>query len=482
MSRQPLMPNEFTVLTFDAPAPAPEELLSALRARGLAVEVSPLERAEHGRDWWPRLIPATVHGRVEYWPGVVVNAQSTEDVQATLRVAGEYNIAVTPQGGRSGVVGGATPSPGAIALDLTGLNQVLELDEHSGTVRVQAGVFGPDLEAALRPRGFTVGHFPQSYDLATVGGWIACRGAGQYSNRYGKIEDMVRGLTVVLASGDVITLGGRGPKGAVGPDLMQLFVGSEGTLGVITEATLLARRVASAEERAAFLFATFDDGLEACRRTLQRDAHPAVMRLYDETESRRNFDVEGCALVVLDEGESPFVTASMSVTRDECARAQVLSSDVVEHWLERRNDVSALAPLWERGLVVDTIEVSGLWTVLPALHERVKAALSNLEGMIVVSVHQSHAYLDGACLYFTFAGQPNEDATAFYRCAWDVAMDEVIKLGASISHHHGIGRNRARFVGPALGNAAAVLESMKDVLDPQHLLNPGVLGLGGESW
>jgi alkyldihydroxyacetonephosphate synthase len=120
--------------------------------------------------------------------------------------------------------------------------------------------------------------------------------------------------------------------------------------------------------------------------------------------------------------------------------------------------------------------------VLPALHERVKAALSNLEGMIVVSVHQSHAYLDGACLYFTFAGQPNEDATAFYRSAWDVAMDEVIKLGASISHHHGIGRNRARFVGPALGNAAAVLESMKDVLDPQHLLNPGVLGLGGESW
>jgi alkyldihydroxyacetonephosphate synthase len=476
------MPNAFTVVSFDAPAPASEELLSALRASGLSVEVTPLERAEHGRDWWPRLIPATAHGAVEYWPGVVVEAQSTEDVQATLRVATQYGAAVTPQGGRSGVVGGATPSPGAIALDLTGLNKVLELDEHSGTVRVEAGVFGPDLEAVLRPRGFTVGHFPQSYDLATVGGWIACRGAGQYSNRYGKIEDMVRGLTVVLANGDVITLGGHGPKGAVGPDLMQLFVGSEGTLGVITEATLLARRVARVEERAAFLFATFDEGLEACRRTLQRDAHPAVLRLYDETESKRNFDVEGCALVVLDEGDGPFVTATMNVTRDECSGAQALDNDVVEHWLERRNDVSALAPLWERGLVVDTIEVSGLWTVLPALHERVKAALSSLEGMIVVSVHQSHAYLDGACLYFTFAGQPLDDVTTFYRRAWDVAMDDVINLGASISHHHGIGRNRARFVRPALGGAAAVLESMKDVLDPQHLLNPGVLGLGGEPW
>jgi alkyldihydroxyacetonephosphate synthase len=482
MNRQPVMPNEFTVLSFDAPASASAEVLSALRASGVAVDVAPLERAEHGRDWWPRLIPATAHGQVEYWPGVVVQAQSTEDVQATLRVATQYGVAVTPQGGRSGVVGGATPTTGAIALDLTGLNQVIELDEHSGTVRVEAGVFGPDLEAALRPRGFTVGHFPQSYDLATVGGWIACRGAGQYSNRYGKIEDMVRGLSVVLANGDLLTLGGHGPKGAVGPDLMQLFVGSEGALGVITEATLLARRVPSAEERAAYLFATFDEGLEACRRTLQRDAHPAVMRLYDETESRRNFDLEGCALVVLDEGDGPLVGATMTVMRDECSGASALDVDVVERWLERRNDVSALAPLWERGLVVDTIEVSGLWTILPVLHERVKAALSSLEGMIVVSVHQSHAYLDGACLYFTFAGQPIGDTTAFYRRAWDLAMDEVITKGASISHHHGIGRNRARFVGRALGDGAGVLESMKDVLDPQHLLNPGVLGLGGDPW
>ena len=476
------MPNEFPALSLDAPEGASEELLSALRASGVTVDVNVLERADHGRDWWPRLIPATARGDVEYWPGVVVKPQSTEQVRATLRVATQYGVAVTPQGGRSGVVGGAVPSVGAIALDLTGLSRVLELDEQSGTVRVEAGVFGPELEAELRPRGFTVGHFPQSYDLATVGGWIACRGAGQCSNRYGKIEDMVRGLTVVLASGDVVNLGGHGPKGAVGPDLMQLFIGSEGTLGVITEATLLARRVASAEERAAFLFATFDDGLEACRRTLQRDAHPAVMRLYDEAESRRHFDLAGCALVVLDEGDGLFVGATMDIVRDECATAQSLGTDVVEHWLERRNDVSALAPLWERGLVVDTIEVSGSWTVLPSLHERVKAALSHLDGMIVVSVHQSHAYLDGACLYFTFAGQPSEDVTAFYRRAWDVAMDEVITLGASISHHHGIGRNRARFVARALGNATEVLESMKDVLDPQHILNPGVLGLGGATW
>jgi alkyldihydroxyacetonephosphate synthase len=185
---------------------------------------------------------------------------------------------------------------------------------------------------------------------------------------------------------------------------------------------------------------------------------------------------------VLDEGDDAFVAAAMGVVRDECSSAQVLANAVVERWLERRNDVSALAPLWERGLVVDTIEVSGTWAVLPALRERVTTALLSLGGMIVVSVHQSHAYLDGACLYFTFAGQPNDDVTRFYRDAWDLAIEEVITLGASISHHHGIGRNRARFVGQALGSAAAVLETMKDLLDPQHLLNPGVLGLGGEPW
>jgi alkyldihydroxyacetonephosphate synthase len=481
MTREPTMPNAYPSLVGVA-APAPEEVVADLRSEGLTVDVDALARAEHSRDWWPRLIPATAQGRVEHWPSMVVMARNTKEVNVTLRVASKHRVAVTAQGGRSGVVGGATPSTGAIALDLTGLRNVLEFDERSGTVRVEAGVFGPELEAFLNPLGLTVGHFPQSYELATVGGWIACRGAGQYSNRYGKIEDIVRGLKVVLASGETITVGAHGPRAALGPDLCQLFIGSEGTLGVITEATLLARRRASAEERAAFVFDNFADGLEACRRALQRDAHPAILRLYDETESKRNFEVEGCALIVLDEGDPAFVEATMNVLRSECGAAEPADPALVEQWLERRNDVSALAPLWERGLVVDTIEVSGTWTLLTALHERVKSALLRLEGMIVVSVHQSHAYLDGACLYFTFAAQPNADVTAYYRTAWDVAMAEVLDVGGAISHHHGIGRNRARFVTDALGSAFGVLEGIKDVLDPQHILNPGVLGLGGAPW
>jgi alkyldihydroxyacetonephosphate synthase len=132
--------------------------------------------------------------------------------------------------------------------------------------------------------------------------------------------------------------------------------------------------------------------------------------------------------------------------------------------------------------VVDTIEVAGAWSVVPALYERVSAALREREGMLVVSVHQSHAYLDGACLYFSFAGQPESDADAFYRAAWDVAMDEVIALGAAISHHHGVGRNRARHIARSLGTSYSLLEDVKSLLDPEGVLNPGVLGLGGEPW
>jgi alkyldihydroxyacetonephosphate synthase len=172
----------------------------------------------------------------------------------------------------------------------------------------------------------------------------------------------------------------------------------------------------------------------------------------------------------------------MHVVNEECSSAHRLDEALVERWLSHRNDVSALAPLWERGLVVDTIEVSGPWSVLEKLHQSVTGTLQAIEGMILASVHQSHAYIDGACLYFTFAGQPDGDTTAFYKNAWDTAISEVITNGGAISHHHGIGRNRARFVAEAMGSSFVVLEGLKSQLDPHNLMNPGVLGLGGPSW
>jgi alkyldihydroxyacetonephosphate synthase len=477
---RPTPPNRFPE-GLEAPPPLEESVRNELAREGIDVALGAQVRAEHSRDWWPRLIPGVAAGRVGNWPGAVVSATSTHDVSATLRIASSHRIAVTPQGGRSGVVGGAIPEGDAIALDLTGLNRVLEIDDVSGTVRVEAGVFGPDLEAALAPYGLTAGHFPQSFDLATVGGWIASRGAGQYSNRYGTIEDLVRGLTVVLASGDIVHLGGHGPREAVGPDLTRLFVGSEGTLGVITEATLVVRRRAPYERRRAYSFTSFGEGLNACREMLQRGARPAVLRLYDEVESARHFELNECALVVLEEGDPVLVDATITIVEEECRDAHVRDEALVERWLERRNDVSALAPLWERGLVLDTIEVAGSWSILASLHERVTRTLRSLEGMLVVSVHQSHAYLDGACLYFTFAAQP-ANPEVFYRRAWDVAMAEVMSAGGAVSHHHGVGRNRARFVARALGDGLPLLEGVKALLDPLGIMNPGVLALGAAPW
>ena len=478
------MPNDYPAgsLEHSPPPPAAAELLDDLAAAGVAFDTSTRERAAHGRDWWPLSIRDVAEGRVPHWPGVVVRPVSSEQVSEVLKIASRHKTAVTAQGGRSGVVGGAVAPTGAIALDLTGLNRVLDVDTIAGTVSVEAGVFGPELESAVRAEGWTVGHFPQSFDLATVGGWLACRGAGQYSNRYGKIEDIVRALTVVLANGDVVELGGRGPRQAVGPDLVQLFVGSEGTLGVITRATLVLHPLAPCEQRAAYGFSSFADGLEACRRILQRDARPAVLRLYDDVESRRNFDVDSCALIVLDEGDPALVAATMQIVQSECANTAVLDAALVDRWLEHRNDVGALAPLWEKGIAVDTIEVAGPWTVLAEMHGRVVGALSALGDTLVVSVHQSHAYLDGACLYFTFAGRPDGDPTPYYRSAWDVATREVLASGGALSHHHGVGRNRARFVADALGSGFPVLATLKATLDPLSIMNPGALGLGSPPW
>jgi hypothetical protein len=251
---------------------------------------------------------------------------------------------------------------------MTAIEGLRDIDETSLTVDVRAGTFGPDLEAALGGvgAGYTLGHWPQSMDLSTVGGWLACRGAGQYSTRYGKIEDMVIGLEVVLADGRVVRTGGRGPRSATGPDLTQLFVGSEGTLGVITEGRFRVHPVPYGEGRRAFGFPSFADGLDACRRILRRGATPAVLRLYDNTESARSFDhPETNVLIVLDEADPGLVEATLGVVDAECRGVDRLDDELVDRWLEHRNDVSALAPLWRSGIVVDTVEVAARWSALP---------------------------------------------------------------------------------------------------------------------
>jgi alkyldihydroxyacetonephosphate synthase len=471
-----------------------DRLFERLRAVCAKVDADDASLVDAGRDWWPLAILWATAGTVPGRPAVVVRPTDATEVSAVLAVCNEAGVPVTPMAGRSGVCGASVPVFGGVSLDLCELRGVVSVDDVSLLVDARAGTFGVDLEAELRAEhGVTLGHWPQSVELSTVGGWLACRSAGQYSTRYGKIEDMVVGLDAVLADGSTVHTGGW-PRAAIGPDLTQLFVGSEGTLGVITSGRLRVHPVPSEERRLAFGFASFGDGLEACRRSLRRGATPAVLRLYDHVESARTFGAnDTCVLIVLDEGDPVLVEAMAHVVTEECARgdAEPLDDELVERWLEHRNDVSALATLARRHIVVDTIEIAARWSALLPIYDHALARLRSLDGTLAASAHQSHAYGDGACLYFTFAGQgPNPEdlgwAEAYYRQAWRVVMEATTARGGAISHHHGVGLNRARFLAPALGDAFGTLVGLKAALDPKGILNPGKLGLpspfGGAVW
>jgi alkyldihydroxyacetonephosphate synthase len=438
------------------------------------------ETAAASRDWWPLAMHWSLAGRVPRRATAVCRPANVDQVAGVLRVCHGAGIPVTAAGGRSGVSGASIPLFGGVLLDLTALQGVMSVDAGAGIVEVMAGTFGPDLEHELREHwALTVGHYPQSFDIATVGGWAACRGAGQYSTRYGKIEHIVAGLEVVLADGTVIRTG-HGPAAAMGPDLTQLFVGSEGTLGVITRLWLRAQPVPTHERRAAYAFGDFVSGIEACRLILRRGARPAVLRLYDKIETQRGHSGDGsqCALLVLDEGDINLVEATIGVVEDECAAALPASAELVDRWLVHRNDTSALQDLIRKGFVVDTMEIAAPWSRLPDVYNSTCAALMSVPHARVASCHLSHSYVDGACLYFTFAAAPPaEEVDSTYVAMWDTGQRAVLAAGGNLSHHHGVGLNRARFMPEAMGSALGVLQSIKDALDPRGILNPGKLGL-----
>ncbi|MEN9803264.1 MAG: hypothetical protein RIS41_111 [Actinomycetota bacterium] len=463
----------------------PESVLQELAAV-CAIDVDPLARAQASRDWWPLTMRWALHEEIAASCAVVCRPSSTDEVSRVAAICHRERVPLTPAGGRSGVCGASVPRHGGVLLDLSGMQGVNDVDDVSLVVDVRPGTFGPDLEERLTHYGMTVGHYPQSFDISTVGGWVACRGAGQYSTRYGKVEDMVVGLEVVLADGRVVRTGGA-PRAAAGPDLTQLFVGSEGTLGIVTRVWLRAHPSPASERRAAYAFRDFATGLDACRRIMQRGATPAVLRLYDAEESARGRGGNGddCILLVLDEGDVVAVDASMAVVDEEClATDGCFPRDVelVAAWLEHRNDTSGLQALTRKGYVVDTMEIAGPWIRLEHVYESTCRALLDA-GARTATCHLSHSYTDGACLYFTFATRPDDDLEDFertYRTLWDAGARAVLEAGGNLSHHHGIGLNRASYVREGLGVGLDVLNAIKHALDPHGILNPGKMGLNDD--
>ena len=460
-----------------------EDLIERLRGVADEVLTSRDDFVANTRDWWAGTMLAETSGTPAVIDGVFVRISTVEQVQAVMRLAHAAKVPLTVSAGRSNVTGAALPLRGGIVLDVCGLNRFVGFDADSQIVEVEAGMFGDIFEATIQADyGMTMGHWPSSFAISTIGGWIACRGAGQLSTRYGKIEDMVYGLDVVLADGTLVSVGNYA-RAAVGPDLQQLFIGSEGTLGIVVRARLKLHRLPDYARAIAYGFKSFAIGLDACRLILQGGATPAALRLYDRLESGVQFGLpEQNVLLIADEGAREIVDAVMTISERICADVgERLDGEVIfEKWLETRFLTGKSAEGFKRGpgFVADTLEMTGRWRDLPIIYEEVVAAINTVPGTLAGSAHQSHAYVDGACLYFSLRGDVAvEKRAAWYRAAWDAANAVLIRHGAALSHHHGVGLLRAPYMKEGLGTAFPLLEKVKMALDPYNLLNPGKLGL-----
>ena len=438
--------------------------------------------AQHSRDTWVLSVLRTLRGTLTARPLCIVSPTTVEEVSETLQYANRNGLAVVPFGAGSGVCGGVLPPEGAVVIDLRRMGRIVELNETALTVRVQAGMMGNAFEAALNAAGYTMRNFPQSIDLSTVGGWISTRAAGQFSTRYGSTEDMLLGLEAVLPDGHVLRTR-VGPRSATGPDLRNIFLGAAGTLGIVTEATMRIWPLPEHSIGQGFVFASMRDGLEAIRLSLRAGWRPPVVRLYDGVETARLFpDVSSgtnCLLILLSEGPAALASAEAAACASVCAAhgGQAVGDAPFQRWMAERNQVPTFESFLQRGLVLDTIEVASTWDRINDLYREVIAALQTVDGILVASGHSSHSYAQGTNIYFTFVARPRDaaQAEATYLACWEQAMEATLRCGGTIAHHHGIGRLRTPWMERELGGGLAVLRALKHALDPNGIMNPGVL-------
>ncbi|HEY3559525.1 MAG TPA: FAD-binding oxidoreductase [Kribbella sp.] len=414
-------------------------------------------------------------------PDAVVYPASHDEVQTLLSGAAEQNLAVVPYSGGTSVVGGLAPSRSFVTIDLRRLDRLVELDEISRTATLQAGVRGPAAEALLAERGYTLGHFPQSYEGASIGGYAAARSSGQSSAGYGRFDQMVVGLTLATPRGTIEL--GRAPMSAAGPDLRQLVLGSEGAFGIITSVVVRIRPRPAERHFEGWRFENFDTGLAAVRRLAQDGPLPTVLRLSDEVETAVNLadpDVLGggtggvLAIIGFD---GPYNQATADVLT--AAGGTNLGAGPGETWRVGRYRAPYLRdPLLDEGGLVETLETATFWSRIPALKAAVTEALVGALGATppLVLCHISHVYETGASLYFTVVCAQTDDPVGQWRSAKTAANQAIAKAGGTISHHHGIGTDhRAAYAAEIGPLATEALQAVKQALDPHHVMNPGIL-------
>lgn len=504
----------------------PTPLLRELRA---AVGEEHLRRGEPERiayssDMWPRHQIWKLAGQVRrHPPDAVVWPADTSQIAEIVRVCRRHGVPLIPYGAGSGVCGGAVPIRGGIVMDVKRMNRFLSVNDYDLTVTAEAGINGMHLEEELVDRGYTLGHFPSSILCSTLGGWLAARSAGQYSSRYGKIEDMVVSMEVVLPDGTVVETGPDQPF-----DWTQVLVGSEGTLATITKATLRIHPAPAAQSFRGYRFRTVEDALRGMRRVMQSGLLPNVMRLYDPFDSLLHGSESGksggvssmldpirellsgrtggsggkvgrkaaISLALSAPGLLNRVIGSLPVSclmiigfeglqrevDDDMQRARRILEGLGgvdggegpgDRWLAKRYAVSfKQSPVFDAGAFVDTMEVATTWGRLMGLYREVRRSLSS---HVMVMAHFSHAYREGCSIYFTFAAYRRDPAALerLYDRVWNDGLAAVLRVGASISHHHGVGYAKRDHMRREHGAGIHLLYGVKDTLDPTEVMNPG---------
>ena len=477
------------------PNPQPSTLtadqLAALRAACSDVDDGAPARLRHAAGMSTTDLLALRAGDVAAAPDAVLRPAGHDEVVAALRVASDHRIAVVPFGGGTSVVGGLRAAragfAGVVALDLTRLGRLVGVDAISRTATFEAGVRGPRAEELLAGEGFTLGHYPQSFQYATLGGFAATRSSGQASAGYGRFDQLVLALRAATPRGTLVA--GRAPQSAAGPDLRQLLLGSEGAFGVITELTVQVRPAPAARRYAGWAFPSFVDGCRAVRALAQDGPVPTVVRLSDEVETATNAAVDpsldgGRAVAIVGfEGTDADVAAREAGAgeRLRAAGGTPVGEGPGRAWLAGRYRGPYLRDaLLDAGALAETLETATFWHRLPETYAAVRAALvDTLAGLgtpPIVMCHVSHVYPAGASLYFTVVAAQADDPAAQWRSAKVAASDAIIATGATISHHHGVGTDHRRWYADEIGPiGAAMLRAVKDAVDPVGVLNPGIL-------
>jgi alkyldihydroxyacetonephosphate synthase len=428
-------------------------------------------------------------------PDAILLPGDEEEIAAVLRFCADHSIAIVPFGGGTSVVGGLDPIRGdfkaVVSLDVRRLDELHALDEISGEADLGAGLTGPEAERLLGDRGFSLGHFPQSFQFATIGGFAATRSSGQDSAGYGRFNDMVRGLRTVTPAG-VLDVG-RAPESAAGPDLRQLMIGSEGVFGIITRVRVRVHPVPAATRYEAWSFPDFATGADALRAVVQTGTGPTVIRLSDEAETGVNLATTesigedtitgGCLAITVFEGTEAHVESRHAETRALlAARGGTSLGEAPAHaWEHGRFGAPYLRDsLLSAGALCETLETVTNWSNVPALKaavtEALTSALAESGTPALVLCHISHVYPTGASLYFTVVAGQRGNPIEQWRKAKAAASDAMMRTGATITHHHAVGADHRPWMRAEVGDlGVAVLRAVKATLDPAGILNPGKL-------